>query len=170
MAPEKSDREQQSVRLAMCERSPLGLSHTQNHVSCRPRVAEAVMLLLRCVCLLLQYLLQSCSRGGGGGSGGHEFPTTLMPEPEGSWEKCDGAKHSPLRRAGLARLIFMRSLTLYRNLKKSRALSKKIMTVTISMSSSSKKLISRSRQRLMMMSREGLRVGRRSRERFSAMV
>jgi hypothetical protein len=64
----------------------------------------------------------------------------------------------------------MRSLTFNRNLKKSRAFSKKIMTVTISMSSSSKKLISRSRQRLMMMSREGLRVGRRSRERFRAMV
>jgi hypothetical protein len=50
---------------------------------------------------------------------------------------------------------------LNRNLKESRALLKKIMTVTISMSSSSKKLISRSRQKLMMMSREGVRVGRR---------
>ena len=59
-------------------------------------------------------------------------------------------------------------------LKKSRALSKKMMTVTISTSSSSKKLISRSRQRLMMMSRVdprvGPRVGRRSRERLSVMV
>ena len=50
------------------------------------------------------------------------------------------------------------------------AFKKDIMTVTISMSSSSSKLISRSRQRVIMMSREGLRVGRRSRARFSAMV
>jgi hypothetical protein len=68
--------------------------------------------------------------------------------------------------ADLALLTFMRSLPLNRNLKKSRALSKKIMTVTISTSSTSKNLISRSRQRLMMMSKVGPRVGRRSRERF----
>jgi len=71
---------------------------------------------------------------------------------------------------GFSALNIYESLTLNRNLKKSRALLKKIMTVTISMSSSSKKLISRSRQRLMIMSREGLRVGRRGRERLSAMV
>jgi hypothetical protein len=29
-----------------------------------------------CVCLLLQYLLQSCSRGGGGGNGGHVLRET----------------------------------------------------------------------------------------------
>ena len=29
-----------------------------------------------CVCLLLQYILQSCSRGGGGGSGGHVLRET----------------------------------------------------------------------------------------------
>jgi hypothetical protein len=53
-------------------------------------------------------------------------------------------------------------------------LSEKIMSVTISTSSSSKKRISRARQRSMLMSRVeprvGSRVGRRSRERFSVMV
>ena len=44
MLREKSDREQPGVRLAMCESSPLGLSHTQNHVSGRPRVAEMLLL------------------------------------------------------------------------------------------------------------------------------
>jgi hypothetical protein len=40
----KSDREQHGVRLATCERPPLGLSHTQNHLSGRPRVAEMLLL------------------------------------------------------------------------------------------------------------------------------
>ena len=31
---------------------------------------------MMCVCLLLQYLLQSCSRGGGGGDGGHVLQET----------------------------------------------------------------------------------------------
>jgi hypothetical protein len=74
----------------------------------------------------------------------------------------------------LLKKIYYNNILLNRNLKKSRDLSKKIMTVTISTSSSSKKLISRARQRLMMMSRVdprvGPRVGRRSRERFSIMV
>jgi len=40
----KSDREQPSVRPAMCERSPLGLPHTQNRMSGRPRVAEILLM------------------------------------------------------------------------------------------------------------------------------
>jgi hypothetical protein len=36
----KSHREQPIVRLAMCERSSLGLPHTENRMSGRPRVAE----------------------------------------------------------------------------------------------------------------------------------
>jgi hypothetical protein len=75
----KSHREQPIVRLAMCERSSLGLPHTQNCMSGRPRVAEILLMrspkTLRvrgdlktrpkfvCV-LLLQDLLQSCARGG----------------------------------------------------------------------------------------------------------
>ena len=38
---------QQIVRLAMCERSPLGLSHAQNRMSGRPQVDE--ILLMRSV-------------------------------------------------------------------------------------------------------------------------
>jgi hypothetical protein len=80
---------------------------------------------------------------------------------------CRNARQSSM---GLARLISLKSLTLNRNLKKSRPFSKKIMTVTFSTSSSSKKRISRARQRAMLMSRVVPRVGRRSRERFSVMV
>jgi hypothetical protein len=40
----KSDREQQIVRLATCERSPLGLSHAQNRMSGRPRVAGKLLM------------------------------------------------------------------------------------------------------------------------------
>jgi hypothetical protein len=75
LAPEKSDLERPSVRPAMCERSPLGLPHTQNRMSGRPRVAEILLMSspktlrvcgdLKTVCvLLLQDLLQNCSRGG----------------------------------------------------------------------------------------------------------
>ncbi len=38
--------------------------------------ARAVGVYPYCVCLLLQYLLQSCSRGGGGGNGGHVLRET----------------------------------------------------------------------------------------------
>jgi hypothetical protein len=41
---EKSHREQPIVRLAMCERSPLGLPRTQNRMSGRPRVAEILLM------------------------------------------------------------------------------------------------------------------------------
>ncbi len=44
MAPEKVDREQQSVRLAMCEKSPLGLPHTQIRMSGCPRVDEILLM------------------------------------------------------------------------------------------------------------------------------
>jgi hypothetical protein len=40
----KSDREQPSVRLDMCERSPLGLPHTQNRMSGRPQDAEILLM------------------------------------------------------------------------------------------------------------------------------
>jgi hypothetical protein len=40
----KSHREQPIVRLAMCERSSLGLPHTQNRMSGRPRVAEILLM------------------------------------------------------------------------------------------------------------------------------
>ncbi len=40
----KSDSEQQIVKLAMCERSPLGLSHAQNHMSGRPQVTEILLM------------------------------------------------------------------------------------------------------------------------------
>jgi hypothetical protein len=70
----------------MCERSPLGLPHTQSRMSGCPRVAEILLMsspqTLRvcgelktrptfvCVCvftcLLLQDLVQSCLLGGGG--------------------------------------------------------------------------------------------------------
>ena len=42
---------------------------TLEHTRTQPRLARAASLrvLALCVCLLLQYLLQSCSRGGGGG-------------------------------------------------------------------------------------------------------
>ena len=40
----KSHREQPIVRLAMCERSSLGLPHTQNRMSGRPRVAEILLI------------------------------------------------------------------------------------------------------------------------------
>ena len=56
----------------------------------------------------------------------------------------------------LADLMFMKSLGLNRILEKSRVVFKKIMSVTFIMRSSSKKLINRSRQRLMTMSTEGL--------------
>ena len=39
-APEKSEQDQPGVRLASCERSPLGLSHTQNRMSGRPQAAH----------------------------------------------------------------------------------------------------------------------------------
>jgi hypothetical protein len=42
---EKSHREQPSVRLAMRERSPLGLQHTQNLMSGRPQVAEILLMI-----------------------------------------------------------------------------------------------------------------------------
>ena len=45
MAPEKSDLERPSVRPAMCERSPLGLPHTQNRMSGLPRVAEILLMI-----------------------------------------------------------------------------------------------------------------------------
>jgi len=44
MAPEKSDLERPSVRPGMCERSPLGLPHTQNRMSGRPRVVEILLM------------------------------------------------------------------------------------------------------------------------------
>jgi hypothetical protein len=40
----KSHREQPILRLAMCERSSLGLPHTQNRMSGRPRVAEILLM------------------------------------------------------------------------------------------------------------------------------
>ena len=40
----KSDSEQQIVRLDMCERSPLGLSHTQNRMSGCPQVSEILIM------------------------------------------------------------------------------------------------------------------------------
>ena len=40
----KSHREQPIVRLAMCERSSLGLPHTQNRMSRRPRVPEILLM------------------------------------------------------------------------------------------------------------------------------
>jgi hypothetical protein len=40
----KSHREQPIVRLAMCERSSLGLPHTQKRMSGRPRVAEILLM------------------------------------------------------------------------------------------------------------------------------
>ncbi len=40
----KSHREQPIVRLAMCERSSLGLPHTENRMSGRPRVAEILLM------------------------------------------------------------------------------------------------------------------------------
>ena len=40
----KSYREQPIVRLAMCERSSLGLPHTQNRMSGSPRVAEILLM------------------------------------------------------------------------------------------------------------------------------
>ena len=42
---EKSHREQPIVRLVMCERSSLGLPHTQNRMSGRPRVTEILQTL-----------------------------------------------------------------------------------------------------------------------------
>jgi hypothetical protein len=36
----------------------------------------AIEALVTCVCLLLQYLLQGCSRGGGGNNGGHVLQET----------------------------------------------------------------------------------------------
>jgi len=44
LAPEKSDREQPSVRLTMCERSPPGFPHTQIRIPGCPRVAEILLM------------------------------------------------------------------------------------------------------------------------------
>ena len=54
MAPEIFYREQPSVRPDMCQRSPLGLPHTQNRMSGRPRVAEILVMsspVHCCACL-----------------------------------------------------------------------------------------------------------------------
>ena len=44
MLRKKSDQDQPGVRLATCERSPLGFSHTQNRMSVRPQVAEILLM------------------------------------------------------------------------------------------------------------------------------
>ena len=86
----KSDREQPSVRLAMCERSPLGLPHTQNRMSGRPRVAE--MLLMRsphaCVFITAVPVTKLFAWGGGEDNGGHVLRETT------SRGQCELAHHA----------------------------------------------------------------------------
>jgi hypothetical protein len=58
----KSHREQPIVRLAMCERSSLGLPHTQNRMSGRPRVAEILLMRSPKTVFSIQYsVFSNCS-------------------------------------------------------------------------------------------------------------